>query len=126
MLNLIFCIFSTDYTSANLVKVMTSHGPAACSMVDNKGWLPAHVACSRHCSPDKLKILLAANPGSLFAKTSDGQTLLSLAQSTATNLHPNHKLIAMLKQHIDSSMQSDSDVSVDGVTVDLEQGPVAV
>jgi hypothetical protein len=82
---------------------MIQHGKEACFMVDKNGFLPAHVACSRHCSPEKLDILLEANPNAIDAitynnnsSTNGGDTLLSLAQSTATRKHPNYLLI----QHI--------------------------
>ena len=67
-------------------------------MKDKKGYLAAHVACSRHCSPEKLQMLLSVNPDSLFAITDDGQSLLSLAMSTATKSHPNYALIDDLHQ----------------------------
>jgi hypothetical protein len=69
-------------------------------MKDKKGYLPAHVAASRHCSPEKLRMLLAVNPGSLRETTADGETLMSLATSTATKSHPNYALIDELhRQH---------------------------
>ena len=66
----------------------------------NKGWLPAHVACSRHCSPGKLQLLLDANPAALNETTNNGETLLSLAVSTATKVHPNYALIRRLKEEM--------------------------
>lgn len=72
-------------------------------MRDKKGWLPAHVACSRHGSPEKLHMLLQAYPQALHATTDEGFTLLSLAQSTATESHPNYALIDMLKREMDRS-----------------------
>lgn len=69
-------------------------------MKDKKGYLPAHVAASRHCSPEKLRMLLAVNPGSLRETTADGETLMTLATSTATKSHPNYALIDELhRQH---------------------------
>jgi hypothetical protein len=45
-------------------------------------------------------MLLAVNPNSLFDATVDGETLLSLATSTATKSHPNYALIDELnRQH---------------------------
>lgn len=85
--------------------MMIDYGPKACFMKDRKGYLPAHVACSRHCSPVKLKMLLDVNPAALFEKTADGHTLLSLATSTATNTHPNFILIDAIKEHLDAAMQ---------------------
>ena len=67
-------------------------------MKDKKGFLPAHVACSRHCSPEKLEMLLNVNPAALSAKTNDGDTLWSLATSNATASHPNYALIADLEK----------------------------
>ena len=72
-------------------------------MRDKKGYLPAHVACSRHCSPRKLQMLLDINPDALFEKTKDGHTLLSLAVSTATVSHPNFKLIEEIKARLGAS-----------------------
>ena len=69
-------------------------------MRDKKGFLPAHVACSRHCSPEKLEMLLQVNSDSLFAETDDGRTLLGLAESTATKQHPNKTLIDDLKRRL--------------------------
>lgn len=69
-------------------------------MKDKKGWLPAHVACSRHCSPQKLKMLLAVNPGALYETTENGETLLSLATSTATKSHPNYALIDEINKQL--------------------------
>jgi hypothetical protein len=78
--------------------MMIQNGRQACFKKDKKGYLPAHVACSRHCSPEKLLMLLEAHPGSLTSKTNDGQTLLTLAVSTATKSHPNYALIDELKR----------------------------
>ena len=92
----------TDYLSVQLVKDMVQHGKEACFLLDKNGWLPAHIACSRHCSVEKLDILLEVNPSAIDAITYNddnrggGDTLLSLAKSTATKGHPNHTLI----QHI--------------------------
>ena len=69
-------------------------------MRDKKGFLPAHVACSRHCSPEKLEMLLRVNSDSLFAETDDGSTLLGLAKSTATKHHPNYALIGDLERRV--------------------------
>jgi len=88
----------SDYTSAHLVKAMIENGSEACFVKDKKGYLPAHIACSRHCSVDKLHLLLRAHPASLFAKTNDGQTLLALAKATRTKTHPNYQLIAELQR----------------------------
>lgn len=79
---------------------MIQKGKLACFMKDKKGFLPIHVACSRHCSPDKLELLLQVNPPSLDAKTCDGSTPLSLAESTATKSHPNYTLILQLKKDL--------------------------
>jgi hypothetical protein len=85
---------------------MIEHGSRACFIKDRKGYLPAHVACSRHCSPEKLGMLLAANPAALNATTKDGQTLLSLAINTATKSHPNYALIDELNLLLESSRGS--------------------
>ena len=69
-------------------------------MRDKKGFLPAHVACSRHCSPQKLRMLLAVHPGSLHEKTNEGHTLLDLATSTATKSHPNYALVDELNRQM--------------------------
>lgn len=87
----------TDYMSPQLTKLMVENGKRACFMVDKKGYLPAHIACSRHCSPVKLQMLLDVYPAALYHATNDGQTLLSLATSTATVAHPNYRLIEYLQ-----------------------------
>ena len=76
--------------------MMIEYGAPACFMKDKKGYLPAHVACSRHCSPEKLRLLLAVNPYALFAETNYGNTLLDLAKKEATKSHPNNALIKEL------------------------------
>jgi hypothetical protein len=83
--------------------MMIATGRDACFMRDKKGYLPAHVACSRHCSPEKLQMLLNVNPDSLAALTNDGQTLLALAMSTATKSHPNYALIEELQRKLDEA-----------------------
>jgi hypothetical protein len=80
--------------------MMIENGRVACFMKDKKGYLPAHVACSRHCSPEKLRMLLAVNPGSLYEKSDNGHTLLSLAILTATKSHPNYALIDELNHQM--------------------------
>jgi len=94
----------TDYVSPRLTQALvdhpSGHGRQACYLKDKKGYLPAHVACSRHCSPEKLRMLLDAYPESLFAETNEGHTLLSLAKSTATKTHPNFALVDMLKREL--------------------------
>ena len=80
---------TTDYISPRLTQMMIDFGKEAAFMKDKKGWLPAHVACSRHCSPEKLNMLLAVNPNAIFAETDQGQTPLDLAVKTATKTHPN-------------------------------------
>jgi hypothetical protein len=86
--------------------MMIEHGPGACFMLDKKGYLPAHVACSRHCSPQKLRALLSVNPSSLYARTNKGETLLSLATSMATKSHPNYALIDELNRQLHISQAS--------------------
>jgi hypothetical protein len=81
--------------------MMIQNGPQACFMKDKKGYLPAHVACSRHCSPEKLRMLLHVHPESLLAETNDGQTLLSLAIGMATRSHPNYALIDAIRGKMD-------------------------
>ena len=79
---------------------MIENGRQACFKKDKKGFLPAHVACMRHCSPQKLSMLLQANPRALTAKTNDGATLLSLAVDNATASHPNYALIEEIKRYL--------------------------
>ena len=95
----LFSIFQ-DYISPNLTRILIENGKEACFMTDKKGYLPAHVACMRHCSPEKLRMLLAVHPGSLYEKTDEGETLLSLATSTATKSHPNYALIDELNRQM--------------------------
>lgn len=91
-------IIFTDYISPELTATMIQYGRRACFMRDKKGFLPIHVACSRHCSPEKLEMLLQVNPASLIAETDDGRTLLVLAKNTATKSHPNYALINDLER----------------------------
>lgn len=100
MLTRIIAHFFTDYISPRLTRLMITHGGKACFMKDKKGYLPAHVACSRHCSPEKLRMLLAVNPQALFDKTNDGNTLLDLAEKEATKSHPNYALIEELNRQL--------------------------
>eukprot|EP00546_Thalassionema_frauenfeldii_P017522 CAMPEP_0178896406 /NCGR_PEP_ID=MMETSP0786-20121207/1154_1 /TAXON_ID=186022 /ORGANISM="Thalassionema frauenfeldii, Strain CCMP 1798" /LENGTH=331 /DNA_ID=CAMNT_0020566803 /DNA_START=218 /DNA_END=1214 /DNA_ORIENTATION=- len=93
----------TDYISPDLARDMIERGKAATFMKDKNGWLPIHVAVSRHCSPRKLSMLLNANPESLHARTGDGKTILALAEKKATKSHPNFALISEIKQQFDSS-----------------------
>lgn len=79
---------------------MIDNGREACFIKDKKGFLPAHVACSRHCSPEKLRMLLAVNPQALYEKTSAGDTLLMLAQKKSTKSHPNFALIEELHRQL--------------------------
>jgi hypothetical protein len=96
----------TDYISPRVTGMMIEHGSDACFMGDKKGYLPAHVACSRHCSPEKLRMLLSVNPASLYERTNKGETLLSLATSTATKSHPNYALIDELNRQLHISQDS--------------------
>lgn len=93
---------------------MVLNGREACFMKDKKGYLPAHVACSRHCSPEKLHMLLKINRAALTAKTNSGDTLLSLAIKSATRSHPNYALIDDLKRRLDDIglTNEDGDVSL--------------
>lgn len=93
-------IIFTDYISPRLTKMMIEKGSRACFMRDKKGYLPAHVACSRHCSPEKLQMLLAVNPKALFETTKAGKTLLDLATASATKSHPNYALIDELNSQL--------------------------
>lgn len=102
-------IVFTDYVSPQLIRTMIDMGRGACFMRDKKGWLPIHMACSRHCSPEKLRMLLDAYPKSLHAKTPDGESLLCLATSRATKSHPNYALISELKELLKSWKDDDDD-----------------
>jgi hypothetical protein len=86
--------------------MMIQHGRHACYKRDRKGYLPAHVACSRHCSPEKLRLLLAVYQGALYETTNDGATLLSLATKTATRSHPNYALLNELRVQLDAAARS--------------------
>lgn len=90
----------SDYVSPDLTALMIETAPRACSMKDRKGYLPAHVACSRHCSPEKLQMLLEVHPQALDAKTNDDKSLLGLATGTATKSHPNYALIGDLRRRL--------------------------
>ena len=89
-----------DYLSPRLTTTMIQYGSRACFLRDKNGFLPAHIACSRHCSTEKLEMLLRVNPSSLYAKTNDGRTLLSLARITATKSHPNYSLIKRIERRV--------------------------
>jgi Ankyrin repeats (many copies) len=80
--------------------MMIENGPEACFLKDNNGYLPAHIACMRHCSPEKLRMLLAVNPAALFARTDNNDTLLELANKKATKAHPNYALIDELQKQL--------------------------
>ena len=82
---------------------MIQRGKQSCFMIDKKGFLPAHVACSRHCSPEKLDMLLQVNPNSLTAITNSGDTLLSLATKNATKSHPNYALVNDIRRRLNLS-----------------------
>jgi len=51
-------------------------------------------------------MLLAVNPGSVHETTNAGETLLSLAQSTATKSHPNYALIDELHRQLNGGRPS--------------------
>jgi hypothetical protein len=95
-------IIFTDYTSPALVRHMIEMAPRACFMRDKNGWLPIHVACSRHCSPEKLRLLLDAYPASLHETVPSGETLLKLAKDRATKSHPNYALINELNRFLEA------------------------
>ncbi len=97
-----------DYISPALTSTMIHCGRQACFMRDKKGFLPIHVACSRHCSPEKLEMLLEVNPGSLFAETDDNRSLLALAKGTATKSHPNYALISEIERRLEMASLSAS------------------
>lgn len=97
----------TDYLSSGLIQTMIQRGREATAMKDKNGWLPIHIACSRHCSPEKLWMLLEVHPESLHEKTNEGDTPMSLATSTATSSHPNHKLIQALQRSLQNQKEAD-------------------
>lgn len=88
----------TDYQSTDLFSFALSKAPNAVRVSDENGYLPIHIGCSRHCSIEKIKLLIDANPDSLHARTHQGKTPLSLAKSKATKSHPNYELIKILKR----------------------------
>jgi hypothetical protein len=102
-------IVFTDYVSPGLIRNMIKMGPQAAFTRDKKGWLPIHMACSRHCSPEKLRMLLEVNKSSLHAKTPEGESLLCLAKSKATKSHPNYALISELKAQLQAWNGEDVD-----------------
>lgn len=91
---------------------MLQYAPQSAFMKDNNGFLPIHIGCTRHCSVEKLELLLRVHSESIFEKTMDGETTLDLAVKTANN-HPNHVLIDRLRSAVAKQ--------VDNATV--EQGP---
>ncbi|GKY93097.1 hypothetical protein MPSEU_000277900 [Mayamaea pseudoterrestris] len=114
-------IIFTDYISPALTRLMIDYGSDACFMRDKKGFLPAHVACSRHCSPEKLRMLLGVNPQALRDETVDGHTLLSLATSTATKSHPNYALIDELNRQL--LVSSSGQATIDDFTLEGSPPP---
>jgi hypothetical protein len=116
------CRINPDYVSPRITEALIQRGRRSCFMIDKKGFLPAHVACSRHCSPKKLNMLLRVNPDSLFAMTSSGDTLLSLATKTATKSHPNYALINDIRSRLDLSTAAAAYPSRVSSTDSSEQG----
>jgi hypothetical protein len=96
-------IIFTDYISPALTEEMLSKGRKACFMRDSKGYLPIHIACSRHASPCKIAMLLDINAASLHSKTDEGESCLDLAVKTATKSHPNYALIDDLQKRLRST-----------------------
>jgi hypothetical protein len=110
------CVFvRIDYVSARLTKRMVDLGAKACFMKDKHGYLPAHVACRRHTSPDKLRMLLTVNPGALYDRNNDGRDLLALAEYHATKSHPNYALIEELKRQMKTTPVDQSSVAAASV-----------
>ena len=72
-------------------------------MTDQNGFLPIHIACSRHASPKKIAMLLDVNPASLRAKTNAGESCLELAMKHATKSHPNYALIDDLRKRFQAA-----------------------
>lgn len=104
---------AAEYLSLELLRSMVGLRPRACFMRDGKGLLPIHIACGNHCSPQKIQILLDANPSALFATTPDGQTPLSLASSkVTTKKHSNKRLIKKLSTMM-TTWQGDRDVELE-------------
>lgn len=112
----------TDYMSPELTQLMVDKGKEACFLTDKKGYLPAHIACSRHCSTVKLQMLLDVNPDALHQTTDAGETLLSLATSTATSTHPNYRLIEYL-QNLLKEADVQSPIVVPMVVLSAESPP---
>ena len=82
--------------------MMIQRGKPALLRKDKRGWLPIHVACSRHVSIQKLQLLLDAFPFSVLETTSEGKNVVDLAKESATSKHPNVQLVDRLK----SAMQN--------------------
>jgi hypothetical protein len=60
---------SLGHASLMLVKVIIKRGQQATFVKYSEGYLPLHVAASHYVSPDKLRLLLDANPLSLSERT---------------------------------------------------------
>jgi hypothetical protein len=120
----------TDYLSPQLANTMIEMGPKATFMKDRKGWLLIHVAVSRHCSPEKLRMLLKANPDSLKATTGPGgESLLDLAKSTRKKGHPNKKLIAELERQMSETgphQKVEDEPTIDTAVASQEKIPSSV
>ena len=64
------------------------------------------IQVSRHVSPDKLRMLLDANPASIHEVTNDRKTALQLAKDTATRSHPNFALIEAIEAALGKGKRS--------------------
>ena len=99
----------TDYLSADLCRLMLTLRPEAAKMRDKQGWLPIHIACSRHCSLVSLHLLIDAFPESIRETTGNEKTPLMLARSTATKTHPNRALIEELTKRLGGGTEAATD-----------------
>ena len=73
----------------------------ALQMKDKYGYLPIHIYCKRECSIGKLQILYEGFPNSVFEKTPDGDTPLSLVVSFGEKKgRPNYTCIDYLENRM--------------------------
>ena len=82
--------------------------PQATNFPDNKGFLPIHHCCSWRISPEKLDLLLQANPDSVNAISKAGETPLSLVLARSSETRPCRAALAILRSRINSNLSRPS------------------
>lgn len=114
----------TDYLPTSVISKILEIAPSSCFVRDRKGWLPIHIACSRNTSQEKLRMLFDVNPSLLYAHTTQGETLLQLATSAATDSHPNKSAITAIKARLQTWKGEKVYVALEGAAVDNKTNPL--